>query len=262
MRVPVYVNSGGCGSGEIGMMEKKWHFRRMSALFFAILLTDGALLGSVFAVAQSEYAWRQAAVFADQQGEAGAGKKDLPSRQIALTFDDGPHKTCTAALLDGLKERGVKATFFLMGENISGKEDLVKRMQQEGHLIGNHSYRHVQMTKEGEDEACRAVEQTETLIESITGARPEYLRPPYGAWNERLECRVNLTTVLWTVDSLDWKLQNTEKIVRHVEKDVQSGDIILMHDIFHTSVEAALRIVDDLKQQGYEFVTVEELLVD
>lgn len=243
------------------MRKRWWHFRRLSVLFFAILLADGALLGTVFAVAQSEHVLWKAAAYTTQRQTSKEGEF-APPRQVALTFDDGPHKTCTAALLDGLKERNVKATFFLMGENISGKEELVQRMQREGHLIGNHSYRHVQMTKEGEDEACRAVEQTEALIESITGARPEYLRPPYGAWNERLECRVNLTTVLWTVDSLDWKLQNTEKIVRRVEKDVQSGDIILMHDIFHTSVEAALRIVDDLKQQWYEFVTVEELLVD
>lgn len=243
------------------MRKNGWHFQRLSALLFAILLADGALLGSVFAVTQSENAVWKAAAYTERH-QTGALTELAEPRQVALTFDDGPHKTCTAVLLDGLKERDVKATFFLMGENISGKEELVKRMQREGHLIGNHSYRHVQMTKEGEDEACRAVEQTETLIESITGARPEYLRPPYGAWNERLECRVNLTTVLWTVDSLDWKLQNTEKIVRRVEKNVQSGDIILMHDIFHTSVEAALRIVDDLKQQGYEFVTVEELMVD
>lgn len=146
----------------------------------------------------------------------------------------------TPALLDGLKQRGVKATFFLMGENIAGKESLVQRMQEEGHLIGNHSYRHIQMTKEEAEQACAEIEQTETLIQDITGRRPEYLRPPYGAWNEQLECRVNLTTVLWNVDSLDWKLQNTEQIVRRVEKDVKNGDIILMHDIFPTSVEAAL----------------------
>ena len=109
---------------------------------------------------------------------------------------------------------------------------------------------------------CAEIEQTEQLIQSITGKRPEYLRTPYGAWNEQLECRVNLTTVLWNVDSLDWKFQNTDRIVRRVEKDVKDGDIILMHDIFPTSVEAALRIVDDLQKQGYEFVTVEEILFD
>lgn len=233
----------------------KGNLYRLSLLLFTLFLADGALLGSALAVAKNRHSQMVLAV-AVQKAE------DLPVRQVALTFDDGPHKSCTPELLDGLKLRGVKATFFLMGENIAGKEEIVLRMQKEGHLIGNHSYRHIQMTKEGEDEACRAVEKTEQLIASITGSRPEYLRPPYGAWNEELECRVNLTTVLWTVDSLDWKLRNTERIVRRVEKSVKSGDIILMHDIFPTSVEAALRIVDDLQKEGYEFVTVEELLID
>ena len=231
------------------MDRKKWKLSTMSLLLLLVVLADGALTGAAFAVA------RRPAVQAVSSSETSL-------KQVALTFDDGPHQTCTPALLDGLKQRNVKATFFLMGENIAGKEELVQRMQEEGHLIGNHSYRHIQMTKEGAEQACTEIEQTETLIQSITGQRPEYLRPPYGAWNEQLECRVNLTTVLWNVDSLDWKLQNTERIVRRVEKDVKGGDIILMHDIFQTSVEAALRIVDDLQKQGYEFVTVDELLVD
>lgn len=233
------------------MKHRKWKIRSLGLLLLMVLLTDGALAGTAFAVA------RHLEVRTDAWQTAG-----IQPLQVALTFDDGPHQTCTPALLDGLKQRGVKATFFLMGENIAGKEALVQRMQEEGHLIGNHSYRHIQMTKEGAEQACAEIKQTEEIIRSITGSRPEYLRPPYGAWNEQLECRVNLTTVLWNVDSLDWKLQNTERIVRRVEKDVKSGDIILMHDIFKTSVEAALRIVDDLQKQGYEFVTVEELMVD
>ena len=235
------------------MSKRKWKLPAMSLLLFLVLLADGALAGTVFAIAR-----HQSGTFQSSTIQASTAQP----RQVALTFDDGPHQTCTPALLDGLKQRGVKATFFLMGENIAGKESLVQRMQEEGHLIGNHSYRHIQMTKEEAEQACAEIEQTETLIQDITGRRPEYLRPPYGAWNEQLECRVNLTTVLWNVDSLDWKLQNTEQIVRRVEKDVKNGDIILMHDILPTSVEAALRIGDDLQKQGYEFVTVEELLVD
>lgn len=239
------------------MNGRRWKLSTMSLLLLFVLLADGALTGAAFAVAQYEESGTD--IRTVSSGQPSSASQSL---QVALTFDDGPHQTCTPALLDGLKQRGVKATFFLMGENIAGKEPLVQRMQEEGHLIGNHSYRHIQMTKEGAEQACTEIEQTETLIQSITGKRPEYLRPPYGAWNEQLECRVNLTTVLWNVDSLDWKLQNTERIVRRVEKDVKSGDIILMHDIFPTSVEAALQIVDDLQRQGYEFVTVEELLVD
>ena len=233
---------------ESTMVVSKWKFSTMCLLLFLALLADGALAGAAFAVANRQPSAMQSSA--------------VRPLQVALTFDDGPHQTCTPALLNGLKQREVKATFFLMGENIAGKEPLVQRMQEEGHLIGNHGYRHIQMTKEEAEQACADIEQTEKLIQSITGKRPEYLRPPYGDWNEQLECRVNLTTVLWNVDSLDWKFQNTDRIVRRVEKDVKDGDIILMHDIFPTSVEAALRIVDDLQKRGYEFVTVEELLVD
>ena len=274
------------------MKHRKWKIRSLGLLLLMVLLTDGArhleVRTDAWQTAGSQRLGGHSGLLHSPGGRSAAVQpSDSPSStappstaqlstpqpstqspsaaqplQVALTFDDGPHQTCTPALLDGLKQRGVKATFFLMGENIAGKEALVQRMQEEGHLIGNHSYRHIQMTKEGAEQACAEIEQTEEIIRSITGSRPEYLRPPYGAWNEQLECRVNLTTVLWNVDSLDWKLQNTERIVRQVEKDVKSGDIILMHDIFKTSVEAALRIVDDLQKQGYEFVTVEELMVD
>ena len=246
---------------ESTMVVGKWKFSAMCLLLFLALLADGALAGAAFAVANRQPSVMQSSAVANRQPSAVQSSAVRPL-QVALTFDDGPHQTCTPALLNGLKQRGVKATFFLMGENIAGKEPLVQRMQAEGHLIGNHGYRHIQMTKEEAEQACADIEQTEKLIQSITGKRPEYLRPPYGDWNEQLECRVNLTTVLWNVDSLDWKFQNTDRIVRRVEKDVNDGDIILMHDIFPTSVEAALRIVDDLQKQGYEFVTVEELLVD
>lgn len=272
---------------ESTMVVGKWKFSAMCLLLFLALLADGALAGAAFAVANRQPSVMQSSAVANRQPSAmqssavasrqpsamqsSAVANRQPSAmqssavrplQVALTFDDGPHQTCTPALLNGLKQREVKATFFLMGENIAGKEPLVQRMQAEGHLIGNHGYRHIQMTKEEAEQACADIEQTEKLIQSITGKRPEYLRPPYGDWNEQLECRVNLTTVLWNVDSLDWKFQNTDRIVRRVEKDVKDGDIILMHDIFPTSVEAALRIVDDLQKRGYEFVTVEELLVD
>ena len=195
-------------------------------------------------------------------GETMERAKGLEGKCVALTFDDGPHKECTAQLLDGLKERGVRATFFLMGQNIEGNEEIVKRMKAEGHLIGNHSYSHVQLTKAGSDAVCQAVDRTSRMIEEITGERPQYMRPPYGDWNEELECRVGMTTVLWSVDSLDWKLRNTNRVVKRVLKDVEDGDIILMHDIFPTSVEAALEIVDTLTKRGYTFVTVDELLID
>lgn len=183
-------------------------------------------------------------------------------KYVALTFDDGPDPIHTPVLLDGLKARGIPATFFLMGISIPGNEAIVARMKAEGHLIGNHSYNHVPLTKAKTSAVCQALDRTSTLIQSITGSAPEYMRPPYGDWNEELECQAGMTTVLWSVDSLDWKLKDRERIVKRVLKDVEDGDIILMHDIFGTSVSAALELADILQKEGYTFVTADELLID
>lgn len=235
-----------------------WNMHRKCILLLGILIIDGILLGSMGGVAS--------AMGNSHYITVDNGKEIMTEppfeKMVALTFDDGPHELCTPKLLDGLKSRGVHATFFLMGENIAGNEDLVLRMKEEGHLIGNHSYRHIQLTKAGEDAVCESIEKTETIISGITGDRPQYLRPPYGDWNEELECRLDLTTVFWTVDSLDWQLQNTSKIVSRVLKRTGNSDIILMHDIFPTSVESALQIVDALQARGYTFVTVDELMID
>ncbi|MFT4105016.1 MAG: polysaccharide deacetylase family protein [Lacrimispora sp.] len=183
-------------------------------------------------------------------------------KQIALTFDDGPDPVYTPKLLEGLKARGVHATFFLLGENVEGKEAIVKQMYQDGHLIGSHGYSHVQMSKETIKTACEQIEENNRKIEAIIGKRPQYLRPPYGSWTEELECSIDMTVVMWDIDPLDWKAQNARKVVRHIVKNVEPGDIILLHDVYPTSVEAALEAIDTLIKQGYTFVTVDELLVD
>lgn len=186
----------------------------------------------------------------------------MEEKVVALTFDDGPHSVYTKKLLEGLKKRGIKVTFFLMGSNIEGNEELVRQMKQDGHLIGNHGYRHVQMTEEGAEKVRESVEKTGKIIEEIIGEEPEYLRPPYGDWNEELEEEIGMTPVLWSLDSLDWKLKDTGKIIRQVLKDVKDGDIILLHDIFPSSVEAALELIDILQKEGYVFVTADELLIE
>ncbi len=135
-------------------------------------------------------------------------------------------------------------------------------MHDEGHLIGNHSYSHVQLERPVQTRSARPWTGLSRMIEDITGERPQYMRPPFGDWNEELECRVGMTTVLWSVDSLDWKLRNTNRIVKRVLKDVEDGDIILMHDIFPTSVEAALKSLTRSRSGAILFVTVDELLID
>ncbi|MCI8836483.1 MAG: polysaccharide deacetylase family protein [Hungatella sp.] len=183
-------------------------------------------------------------------------------KYIALTFDDGPHRLYTPRLLDGLKKRGVHATFFLIGQNIEGNEDIIRRMKEEGHLIGNHSQNHMQLTTEQTEEACDQINWTNEKIRSITGQMPVYVRPPFGSWSDDLESIVPMKVVLWSVDPLDWKTQNKDRIVRHIVSHAEDGGIILLHDVYGTSVEAALEVIDTLSAEGYNFVTVDELLID
>jgi peptidoglycan/xylan/chitin deacetylase (PgdA/CDA1 family) len=197
-----------------------------------------------------------------QQKESAeeSGVKEKPS--IAITFDDGPSGRYTGRLLDGLKERNVKASFFLIGENAEENPELVERIYKEGHLIGNHTYSHVQMTHLSEEAAVREIERTDQVISAITGEHVAYMRPPFGAWQRELEVRMEVLPVLWSVDPLDWTTENVDEIVSKVVTEVEEGDIILLHDCYASSVEAALRIVDILQKEGYEFVTVDRLLVD
>lgn len=188
-----------------------------------------------------------------------SGVKEKPS--IAITFDDGPSDRYTGRLL-GLKERNVKASFFLIGENAEENSELVERIYKEGHLIGNHTYSHVQMTHLSEEEAVREIEMTDQVISAITGEHVAYMRPPFGAWQRELEVKMEVLPVLWSVDPLDWMTENVDEIVSKVVTEAEEGDIILLHDCYASSVEAALRIVDFLQKEGYEFVTVDRLLLD
>ena len=181
--------------------------------------------------------------------------------EVALTFDDGPSPKYTPLLLDGLKERNVRATFFLLGKNVKENQELVQRMQAEGHLLGNHTYNHVQLNKIPETTARQEILKTNNEIYEATGKYPEYMRPPYGAWKKNMELCVEMLPVFWDIDTLDWKSQNVDAILNVAGEEPEDGSIILMHDEYQTSVEAALLLIDRLKEKGYEFVTVDELIV-
>lgn len=181
---------------------------------------------------------------------------------LALTFDDGPNPTSTPVLLDGLKKRGVKVTFFVIGSNAKKHPDIVKQEAQDGHIVGNHTYNHVEITKVSEEVARKEIMDTSKLVEEITGQPTQYMRPPFGAWQKELEMELEVMPVLWNVDPLDWTTENEDEIVNKVVTDVKENDIILLHDCYISSVNAALRIVDILQKEGYEFVTVEELIID
>ncbi|MEY8518729.1 polysaccharide deacetylase family protein [Lachnospiraceae bacterium 29-84] len=149
-----------------------------------------------------------------QDGEGGlrkdTGGEDIPDgsmegekKMVAITFDDGPHPTYTPKMLEALRERGVKATFFLLGEEVEKYPEIVKQIEEEGHLIGNHSYKHEQLSKLTMEQACTQVNRTNDLIYQVTGTYPSYLRPPFGDWHKELDGKVNMVEVLWDVDTLD-----------------------------------------------------------
>ena len=193
-------------------------------------------------------------------GEKTLAEEEM-TRQIALTFDDGPHPVYTAQILDGLKERGVKATFFVIGKNIEGNEELLERMHQEGHLIGNHTYSHKKLDCIEKQAAAEELEKTSELVERVTGEGTEFARPPFGVWNKALEYDVTMLPVMWSIDTLDWTTKNVPATVEKVMKQVKDQDIILFHDCYASSAQAALQVVDLLLDQGYEFVTVDQIIL-
>lgn len=190
--------------------------------------------------------------------------EELPpeSKKIALTFDDGPHFRYTEELLDGLKARDVPATFFVTGEHAALHPDIIRRINKEGHLIGNHTYSHIQLTKSNSRLFREELIKTNQILEELIGEEITYVRPPYGSWDKNLEKDLNMIPVLWTVDPQDWRIADAAQIAASVVNQTEENDIILMHDYFETSIDAALQIVDTLQGEGYVFVTVEELLFD
>ena len=189
--------------------------------------------------------------------------QEIPEiKRVALTFDDGPHYAYTKVLLNGLKERKVVATFFVTGEHASLHPDLVKRMHDEGHLVGNHTYSHMQLRHDNREEYKEELILTNEVLKEIIGEEIVFVRPPYGSWDKKFEEELNMIPVLWTVDPLDWCSGNVQCIVQNTICDVEENDIILMHDYYETSVTAALKIVDKLLEEGFSFVTVEEILFE
>ena len=192
----------------------------------------------------------------------GTDAQHQEKQKIALTFDDGPHPSGTPVLLDGLAERNVTVTFFVIGENAVKYPKLLTREAEEGHIIGNHTYSHVDLTKMSQETAECELEKTNAAIEAVTGKETEYMRPPYGAWKKEMEENTGMIAVLWNVDPLDWNTDNETEIVNKVVTETEENDIILLHDCYLSSAKAALRIIDIMQAKGYEFVTVDELLLD
>lgn len=179
---------------------------------------------------------------------------------VALTFDDGPNATTTPQALDILAKYKIKATFFVQGKNVAGNEAILKRMKSEGHEVGNHSWDHPVLTKLSLEDAKKQLTDTESAITSVLGTSSKLMRPPYGAISDDIRNSLDLSFILWDVDSLDWKSKNEAAILAEIQRQASNGSIILMHDIHQTSVNSLPKVIEYLQGEGYSFVTVSELL--
>lgn len=185
-------------------------------------------------------------------------KIEKSSKLIALTFDDGPNYN-TSKILDVLKKYNAKATFFVLGNRIKGNENILKKMNDVGMEIGNHTFNHLLLTKYDEEKINSEINNTSKLIFETTGKYPSLLRPSYGSVNNKIKKIVNTPIIIWDIDTLDWKYHNSKKIAKRVINKVKDGDIILMHDIYSATANSLNIIIPTLQDMGYTFVTISEL---
>jgi len=181
-------------------------------------------------------------------------------RYLAITFDDGPKAETTARLLEGLEKREVQATFFLIGEQLSGQEELVRQMFLAGHQIGIHTENHVMLSGASEAEVNAQIWKVCRRLNDVLEIEGDWwLRPPYGLITAREAAWIKTPMIQWTIDPEDWRHQDADQVAGHIAANSRGGDIILLHDIYPTSVDAALTAIDVLQAQGYTFVTVRDL---
>lgn len=189
-------------------------------------------------------------------------------KKIALTFDDGPHRTKTAQILALLEEYNVKATFFIVGSNARNYPDIIRAEIEGGHELGNHTFYHSCLSKCSGERIRAEISQTEDSLMEIAGYQPKLFRPPEGAYSHKvveIATSMDYSIILWTVDTRDWAKASTAQIVANVSANVREGSIILFHDFTvsgtHT-VDALKILIPKLLSEGYEFVTVSELISD
>ncbi len=198
------------------------------------------------------------------QSITNLGQGDAGTKLAALTFDDGPHWSNTPKLLDVVSKTTIKLTFFVLGQHAKQHPDILRRQASEGHEIGNHSWSHPDLTMLGPAEVQDEIQRTDEIITQHAGIKSLLFRPPYGrttdALRQLLRYNFGYATILWTVDSLDWRIRDATAIADRILRNIRSGSIVLLHDIHVVSIEAILAVSESLLSTGYELVTVSELL--
>ncbi|MFJ7737678.1 polysaccharide deacetylase family protein [Lysinibacillus sp. NPDC097287] len=183
----------------------------------------------------------------------------INGKRVALTFDDGPHPKNTLKIIDLLDKYDATATFFMLGNRVDFYPEIAKKVADEGHELGNHTWNHKDLSTLSKEAGIQEVEKTNEIIKNVTGRESTAFRPPYGVINEQVQNATGSPAVLWTIDTLDWKSRNPNEILKIVKENVKDGSIILMHDIHETTAQAVEPMLKYLKEQGFTFVPVSEL---
>lgn len=185
-------------------------------------------------------------------------------RVLAMTFDDGPHPTNTPRLLDILKQRNIKATFFLIGRSAKTYPQIVRRIVEEGHEIGNHTWSHASLTSRSDEQIRKELQMTEDALVAAAGYRPHIVRPPYGAINARIKQLMfsdfGYANIMWSVDPQDWRRPGVSVVTNRLVNGAHKGAILLAHDIHAPTIDAMPSTLDQLLTKGYQFVTVSQLM--
>ena len=178
---------------------------------------------------------------------------------IAFTFDDGPSETNTNYLLDNLDKYDAKVTFFVLGSRVNSNKETIKRAYLEGNDIGSHTYNHQNLNLLSDVALIDEVKKTNEAIKEVIGTSPTLLRPPYGNLTDHGKELANMSIILWNIDPLDWKYKDKNRVANEIIEHAHDGAIVLVHDIYKSSVEGALLAMEELQKQGYAFVTINEM---
>lgn len=204
----------------------------------------------------------QVAFAVDERVIENSLKDGVIKKRIALTFDDGPNRESTPRILSTLEKHQVKATFFVVGWRVYSFKDLILQITHDGHDIGNHSYDHPYLNKLKKEEIEEQLNNTNLAVKKVAGIDVKIYRPPYASYDERVLSignDLNMQLILWTINPEDWRSPGADKIIKRIVGNAQDGSIVLLHDKKQTA-EALPKLISSLKEKGFEFVTISELL--
>lgn len=242
---------------DVKLLENHWLLKDHQLCFEINLEGSNYEIGIPFYLLSEDIDWKQLGIKKEKDVWFQDYIKDR--KVVAFTFDDGPNPNTTPILVQSLKKRGMNATFFMLGTNVEKHPETVKYVDENGFEVASHTYQHRNLRKIPVGDQNYEIYHTQELIHQTIGKDPTAIRPPYGNYSEETLSFIQTPIVLWNVDTLDWKYRDANEIYQNSIDKIQDGDIVLMHDIYYRSVDAAILFADELYQRGYAVVSVQEL---